>query len=430
MVEDLRLDSLEGVGPVTTRKLSDAGIHNVMDLIVRGPVDISEITGMEKDTAEKIVNKARKHLVEGGLIAKDFISASELYKTRQSIGKITTGTNCLDTLFDGGIETRALTEVYGEFGCGKTQFAHTMSVMVQKSKEEGGLEGGVLYIDTEGTFRPERIVQIAQAHDMNPEKVLDNIIVARAYNSAHQTLILEEAGAIIEEHNVKLIVADSAVGLFRAEYLGRGTLSVRQQKLNHFVHLLVRIAETYDCAAIATNQVMASPDVFFGDPTRPIGGNVVAHTSTYRIYFKKSGKKRIARMVDSPHHPETEVIFALGEAGVIDLEEAEKKTKKTAKKATSKKVKEAKVEPEVEAKVEPEVEAKVEPEVEAKVEPEVEPEVEAKVEPEVEAKVEPEVEAKVEPEVEAKVEPEVEAKVEPEVDSIEDHGADITSDDF
>jgi len=375
MVEDLRLDSLEGVGPVTTRKLSDAGVHNVMDLIVRGPVDIAEITGMEKGSAEKIVNKAREHLVEGGLLGKDFVSASEIYKHRQSIGKITTGTNCLDTLFGGGVETQALTEVYGEFGCGKTQFAHTMSVMVQKSKEEGGLEGGVLYIDTENTFRPERIVSIAQAHEMDPEKVLDNIIVARAYNSAHQILILEEAGSIIQENNIKLIVADSAVGLFRAEYLGRGTLSVRQQKLNHFVHLLSRIAETYNCAAIATNQVMASPDVFFGDPTRPIGGNVVAHTSTYRIYFKKSGKKRIARMVDSPHHPEEEVIFALGEAGVIDLEDAEKKTKKTTKKATTKKVtaKKAK-ESEVEATVEtPEVEATVEtPEVEATVETTVE----------------------------------------------------------
>ena len=170
--------------------------------------------------------------------------------------------------------------------------------------------------------------------------------------------------------------------------------------------MLVRIAETYDCAAIATNQVMASPDVFFGDPTRPIGGNVVAHTSTYRIYFKKSGKKRIARMVDSPHHPEEEVIFALGQAGVIDPEEAEKKTKKTAKKATTKKAKETKTKTTVE------------------------PEVEATVEPEVEATVEPEVEATVEPEVEATVEPEVEATVEPEVDVVEDHGADITSDDF
>ena len=342
MVEDLRLNSLEGVGPVTTRKLSDAGIHNVMDLIVRGPVEIAEITGMEKDTAEKIVNKARQHLVDGGLIAKDFVSASEIYRHRQCIGKITTGTNCLDTLFDGGLETQALTEVYGEFGCGKTQFAHTMSVMVQKGKEEGGLEGGVLYIDTENTFRPERIVSIAQAHGMDPERVLDNILVARAYNSAHQTLILEEAGTVIEENNVKLIVADSAVGLFRSEYLGRGTLSNRQQKLNHFVHLLSRIAETYNCAAIATNQVMASPDVFFGDPTRPIGGNVVAHTSTYRIYFKKSGKKRIARIVDSPHHPEEEAVFALGEAGVIDPEDIDKATprKVAPKKVAPKKAKE------------------------------------------------------------------------------------------
>ncbi len=336
-MEDLRLDSLAGVGPVTTKKLADAGIHNIMDLIVRGPVEISDITGMEKDTAEKIVNKARQQLVEGGLISKDFVSASEIYKRRQDIGKITTGTNCLDTLFDGGIETQALTEVYGEFGCGKTQLCLTMCVQVQKSKEEGGLEGGVIYIDTENTFRPERIVSIANANGMDPQKVLDNIIVARAYNSAHQTLILEEVGPIIEENNIKLIIADSAVGLFRAEYLGRGTLSNRQQKLNHFVHLLSRIAETYNCAALATNQVMASPDVFFGDPTRPIGGNVVAHTSTYRIYFKKSGKKRIARMVDSPHHPEEEVIFALGEAGIIDPEDAEKKPKKaTSKKETKK----------------------------------------------------------------------------------------------
>ena len=324
-MEDLRLDNLSGVGPVTTKKLSDAGIHNIMDLIVRGPVELSEITGMDKDTAGNIVEKARVALVEGGMISKDFVSAAEIYKRRQEIGKITTGTECLDLLLDGGLETQALTEVYGEFGSGKTQFCHTMCVTVQKPKEEGGLDGTVLYVDTENTFRPERIVSIAKAYGMDPEKALDKIIVARAYNSAHQQLILEEASQLIRENNVKLLVVDSAVGLFRSEYLGRGTLSVRQQRLNKFVHLLVRIAETYNCAALATNQVMASPDVFFGDPTRPIGGNVVAHTSTYRIYFKKSGKKRIARMVDSPHHPEQEVIFALGEAGVIDPDSDTKK---------------------------------------------------------------------------------------------------------
>ena len=330
MSEELRLEDLAGVGPVTTKKLNDAGIHNMMDLIVRGPVEIAELTGMDADTASKIVEKAREQLVEGGLIMKEFVSARDLLKRREQIGKITTSTECLDQLFDGCVETQALTEVYGEFGCGKTQFCHTMCVNVQRSKEEGGLEGGVLYIDTENTFRPERIVTIAQAQGLDPEKILDNITVARAYNSAHQMLILEEAGTLIKESNIKLIVADSAVGLFRSEYLGRGTLATRQQKLNRFVHTLVRLAETYNCAALATNQVMSSPDTFFGDPTRPIGGNVVAHTSTYRIYFKKSGKKRVARMVDSPHHPEQEVIFALGEAGVIDPE-SETKTKKAIK---------------------------------------------------------------------------------------------------
>ncbi len=349
-MEDLRLDSLPGVGPVTTKKLSDAGVHNIMDLIVRGPVELAEITGMDKDTASTIVEKARQSLVEGGLLQKDFVSATEIYERRQAIGKITTGTECLDLLFDGGIETQALTEVYGEFGSGKTQLCHTLCVTVQKPKEEGGLEGTVLYIDTENTFRPERIVSIAKAHGMDPKKVMDKIIVARAYNSAHQTLILQEASQMIQENNIKLLVVDSAVGLFRSEYLGRGTLSERQQRLNKFVHLLVRIAETYNCAALATNQVMASPDVFFGDPTRPIGGNVVAHTSTYRVYLKKSGKKRIARMVDSPHHPEQEVIFALGDTGVIDPDS-------DTKKKTTKAPKSSKVEPSVQT--ETKVESKI-----------------------------------------------------------------------
>ena len=226
MTEDIRLDSLEGVGPVTTKKLSGAGVHSIMDLIVRGPVEIADITGMEKDTADRIVNKAREHLESEGLLKKSFESATEIYKRRQDIGKITTGTNCLDSLLDGGVETQALTEVYGEYGCGKTQFCHSLCVQVQRSKEEGGLDGSVLYIDTENTFRPERIVSIANANGMDPEKVLDRIIVARAYNSAHQTLILEESGPVIKEHNVKLLIADSACSkdfLFRAEYLGRGT---------------------------------------------------------------------------------------------------------------------------------------------------------------------------------------------------------------
>ena len=337
------LSDLEGVGPVTKKKLEDAGIHNMMDLVVRGPVELGEISSMTPDTCEKIVTIARTQLAESGAITKDFATASEIYKRRQNIGKITTSTESLDRLLGGGVETQAITEVFGEFGSGKTQLCHTLCVMVQKPKDEGGLDGSVLYIDTEGTFRPERVVTIAQAHNMDPEKALEKIIVARAYNSSHQVLILEEAGKTIQEENIKLIVSDSTTGLFRAEYLGRGTLASRQQKLGRYIRILSRIAETYNCAVVATNQVSSSPDSFFGDPTKPVGGNVVGHASTYRIYFRKGGKnKRVAKIIDSPHHAATEQVFELGERGVQDTEEFLKQVEKEAKKAEKEAEKSAK----------------------------------------------------------------------------------------
>ena len=202
-----------------------------------------------------------------------------------------------------------------------SQVCHTLSVMVQAPKGEGGLDAGTIYVDTEGTFRPERIAEIAEARGMDPEKVLSRITVARAYNSAHQELIVKDLGRIIEPNKVKLVVLDSAVAHYRAEFLGRGTLSERQQRLNRFMHQLLRTAEIYNIAVVVTNQVQAAPDSFFGDPTRPTGGHVVAHTSTYRIYLRKAAKNRIARMVDSPYHPERDAVFLLDDKGVDDPSE-------------------------------------------------------------------------------------------------------------
>jgi DNA repair protein RadA len=193
--------------------------------------------------------------------------------------------------------------------------------MVQQKKSKNRLNHRALYIDTENTFRPERIVSIALARNLDPFKALENIIVGKAYNSAHQELIIEQTGPIIDANNVKLLIVDSAVAHYRSEFLGRATLSERQQRLNKFMHMLLRIAETYDIAILATNQIQSSPDAIFGDPFKPTGGHVVAHTSTYRVYLKRSGKNRIARMVDSPYHPEREVLFTLTEQGVTDPDE-------------------------------------------------------------------------------------------------------------
>jgi len=613
--EDLELDSIEGIGPVTKQKLNDAGIYNLMDLAARGVGEVADALNGDTAKASEMINRARSKLSELGVLAKDFVSAKELYQRRQNIERITTGSKAVDDLLGGGVEVGAVTEFYGEFGSGKcissdtnvaylslenstlrfnfeeiqeiyrrfmerrgemrhgngfvlplrslwvfgrdllprkasylyreraksifrietfggrridaafwhrflvytengmlwkrasdirkgdlvavpkityedlsslysglglhqkddnriylpklesaynnipsfnscnkepssglsklmlsiglhhkkyglepsdsfiqysynklltyspykenslsnkeyidsftvpvyhhnkstdstsesllllqnktfhsmlnqamqhdwdkvtyvketeyegyiydisvpeghsyiagnlptimhnSQVCHTLSVTVQLPKDKGGLDAGSVYIDTEGTFRPERIAEIAEARGLDAAKVLDNIIVAKAYNSAHQELIVKELGRQFEKSKCKLVVVDSAVAHYRAEFLGRGTLAERQQRLNRFMHTILRIAEIYSVAVVVTNQVQASPDFFFGDPTRATGGHVVAHTSTYRIYLRKAAKSRIARMVDSPYHPEREAVFIINNKGIDDPSE-------------------------------------------------------------------------------------------------------------
>jgi DNA repair protein RadA len=314
----LDLDILDDIGPATKVHLLEAGIKSLKELLIRGPHDVAEITGMTMEKSSDLCNKARIKLEEINIIQKTFVPATELYNKRKNIERISTGSKNFDELLGGGFEVNAMTEIYGEFGSGKTQICHTSSVMVQQKRSEGGLEGGVIYIDTENTFRPERIVSISKSRNIDYTKVLENIVVAKAFNSAHQELIIQEIGNIIETNNIKLLVLDSAISHYRAEYLGRGTLSERQQKINKLMHMLIRISETYKIAIILTNQIQSAPDIVFGDPFKPAGGNIIAHSSTYRIYLKKAGKNRIARIVDSPYHAEIEALFSLGEQGVTD----------------------------------------------------------------------------------------------------------------
>jgi DNA repair protein RadA len=317
-VADIEIDELEGIGPATKAKLNDIGILTILDLAVKSPSDVADAVGSDLARATELCNKARMKLVELKYFNDDFVSASEIYRRRKAIERISTGSHNLDDLLAGGIETQAVTEFYGEFGSGKTQVCHTLCVTTQLSKEEGGLGGSVVYVDTENTFRPERVAEIARSRNQNSDQILNRIVVAKAFNSSHQELIMGELGSQIREHGVRLVIIDSAVAHYRAEFLGRGTLSERQQRLNRFMHTLVRTAEVYNVAVVATNQVQSSPDTFFGDPTKATGGNVVAHTSTYRIYVRKSGKNRVARMVDSPYHAEREIVFVLDEKGIDD----------------------------------------------------------------------------------------------------------------
>ncbi len=316
--QEFKIIDLPGVGAATAEKLEEAGYTTLMSIAVASPADMVEVAGVTEATARKIINTARNKLDIG------FETGEELLAKRQNISRITTGSKAFDVLLGGGVETNGITEAYGEFGVSKTQLGHQLAVNVQLPKEQGGAEAIAVYIDTEGTARPERIIQMAEALNLDPKKVLSNIRFIRAFNSDHQMLIVSKIEDLIKNENlpIKLVVVDSLMGHFRSEYIGRATLSDRQQKLNKHMHDLLKLAETYNLAVYVTNQVMANPAIFFGDPTTPIGGHILAHASSVRLYLRK-GKKgtRVARVIDAPHIADSECVFKVIEAGIRDVDE-------------------------------------------------------------------------------------------------------------
>src|SRR5438445_70090 len=284
-----------------------------MAIAVSSPGELASIAEIGEGQASKIINAVREMLEIG------YETAEKIAERRSSVSKISTSSKNLDTLLGGGIETQAITETYGQFWSGKTQIGFQLAVNAQLPKDKGGLDGSVLWIDTENTFRPERIVQIAKGMKLDPEKVLKNIYVARAYNSEHQMFLVEKATEMIEKKNIKLIIVDSLTSHFRSDFTGRGELAPRQQKLNRHLHTLQRLADAHNLAIYITNQVMADPSVLFGDPIRAVGGNVLAHQATYRCYLRRGREgTRICRLVDSPGQAEGEAVFRLTEKGIAD----------------------------------------------------------------------------------------------------------------
>lgn len=305
---------LPGVGEATLNKLIKAGFSSLESIAYTPPRIIKDESGLGDKTIEKLVKASMEQLGLG------FKSAEAIWEHRKNIARVTTGSQELDDVLHGGVETGSVIEFFGEFRTGKTQIMHQLCVNVQLPKEKGGLEGRALYIDTEGTFRPERIIQMSEGLDLDYKEVLKNIIYGRAYNSDHQILLVKEATNLIKEKNIKLIVIDSLIGHFRSEYIGRGTLATRQQTINAHLHDLLRLCDIYpDLAIVLTNQVQSKPDTFYGNPLRATGGNIVAHGSTIRIYLRKGkGEQRIAKVVDAPHLPEGEAVFSILESGISD----------------------------------------------------------------------------------------------------------------
>ncbi|RJU80515.1 MAG: DNA repair and recombination protein RadA [Candidatus Poseidoniales archaeon] len=308
------IEDLPGVGPATAEKLREAGFDDLLALAVMSPGDLADQAELGEAVATKIIGGAKKMANIGG-----FVSGGALLERRREVLKLTSKVESIDDLLGGGFETQALVEVYGAFGSGKTQIGHQLAVNCTLPLEEGGFDGDVFYIDTEDTFRPERITQMARGHGLDPEQVLSRIHVARAYNSAHQMLLVDEIKRMSKGLNVKMIIVDSLTSHFRAEFIGRGMLANRQQKLNRHLKDLKQLADVNNALVLVTNQVHSKPDAMWGDPTKPVGGHVLAHASTFRLYLRKAkGGRRIARLVDSPNLPDGECVYQVTQEGLRD----------------------------------------------------------------------------------------------------------------
>jgi DNA repair protein RAD51 len=306
-----------GIAAADVRKLVESGYFTVESVAFTPKKHLLLIKGISEAKADKIIGEAAK------LVPLGFTTASEVHQKRSEIVKITSGSKELDKLLGGGIETGSVTEIFGEFRTGKTQICHNLAVTCQLHIEQGGGAGKCLYIDTEGTFRPERLLAVAARFGLDGNQVLDNVAYARAYNSDHQSALLLQASAMMAESRYALLIVDSATALYRTDFSGRGELGARQMHLGRFLRTLLRLSDEFGVAVVITNQVVAQVDgasaIFNADPKKPIGGNIMAHASTTRLYLRKGrGENRICKIYDSPCLPESEAVFSISEDGIGD----------------------------------------------------------------------------------------------------------------
>jgi len=309
------IEDLPGVGPATATKLREIGFKTV-ESIATAAVNELIAAGIGEATAEKVIDAARKSM------AITFVRGDELVKLRSNVRYLSTGCSSLDRLLGGGVETQSITEFYGEFGTGKSQICQQLCVTVQLPYDQGGLEGAALYVDTENTFRPERIMQLAPRFGLDPEEALKKIIFAEAYTSNHQMVLLDNADEVIKDNNIRLIIIDSVTSHFRSEYIGREMLASRQQTLNKHLHKLIRLSRAFNAVAVITNQVMAQPDVFFAKVVTPVGGHILGHTSHSRIFLRKGRDNvRIAKLTVSPFLPEGEAPLRITQRGIESEED-------------------------------------------------------------------------------------------------------------
>lgn len=319
------MEEISNITSDVIEKLKKLNINSVYQLAVQSPFKLVreyEDTSLDVESASKLIANARKILRENEILSKEFLTADDLLEKRNKISRYATGSEKFDVFLSGGFESQAITELAGEFGSGKSQICHTLCVeaskLIENSRHYDAKNGNIIFIDSENTFRADRVHQIAEQRGLDPLSILERIFHCKVYSSEHLESVIGDLDKSIEQYNAKLVIIDSIISLHRAEFSGRGTLAERQQRLGKMLNKLRRYADIYNIAVVITNQVVSYPDASGFDYMKAAGGNIVGHGSTYRIFLRKSGKNRVATMFDSPCQPYQHVKFAISESGIQD----------------------------------------------------------------------------------------------------------------
>ncbi len=311
--EEPGLEDLAGIGSATAERLRRAGVLSVRDLAALPGRELFIKSDLSEGKAEEVSRRAREAVFSRVFTAREYL------QRRRGMPVLSTGSKNLDGLLQGGLEP-GITELIGAYGTGKTQLCLQLCVTVQLTKNRGGLNAGAFYIDTEDTFKPERLEEIARGLGVEDDTLLDRVYSFRALNSEHQF----EGLSLVKEYlrkGVRLLIVDSLTAHFRSEYAGRENLVTRQQRLNHFIHLLQRLTILHDLIVVVTNQVLDVPEMRPGvRPTKPAGGNVVAHGSTFRLWLERAKAGTRVTVIDSPKHPRASTYVDLSGAGIVDVD--------------------------------------------------------------------------------------------------------------
>ncbi|HUU77796.1 MAG TPA: DNA repair and recombination protein RadA [candidate division Zixibacteria bacterium] len=308
------LADLKSLSQELLQRISEKGYTTIESISWLTPEELSENFEIKIECAREIIQEV------SSLMDSQPISAADLLFKEEKRRRCTTSSEELDNLLGGGIFTGEITEISGEFATGKTQLCFQLSVNVQLSEDQGGLDGTVYYIDTEGTFSSTRVAQIASEKGLNPKEILKNIAVTRTYNSDHLMFLITNAQKIIRERNVRLFIIDSIASHFRAEYIGSEKLVSRQQVVMNLAETLKKLLDEFELAIVVTNQVIATFDEnLFDKSPHPALGFAWAHRPHQRLLLRKGrNEARIARMYDSSRLPDRECVFYVTEKGISD----------------------------------------------------------------------------------------------------------------